>query len=423
MAQLPQELIDEIIELAPPQCLVACALTATSFVKTSQRRIFSWMSLVGMPAYERMAGVLHQSPHLGKHVYFLALDISGIPPDWNYLKLIVSTTTEVQRLTIKGHPMRSELAVNPSLIDLVSLPSLRCLGLSHLVNIPGSLITKVLESCEEVSLTSLQVVQGEDQTADSPPPESDFLWHLHVEDGFEELMPFLLHPRRLGYLRYLSRLSISLLPIPESLHGSFTAALAACTPTLERLDLEYTEAFPLPPLPALWRLELVIHGDTVLVPASIPAAISLALMSTPNLELLVVNIRERPAQHHLFDWGIMAQSHAAEWSALDAQLLEMHTRRVVVEESAEPSEGPEGNEPGENPQDDEPPSDDEEDYVPLAEVHFALWHFHPEPDRFAAFTADVKAKLPRSVGAGAEFVTFSSRNTFQHPMDRFSSGG
>ncbi|KAJ6459967.1 hypothetical protein C8R45DRAFT_1081315 [Mycena sanguinolenta] len=356
-AELPQELIDPIVELFPLD-LISCALTARAFVERSQRRIFYRMSLSGLPGYERMSSILAQSPHLGKYVRLLVLEIRDIPPGWRPLEVIVSTLVELERVTVRGN--LSELRQNPSLINLLSLPSLLCVGLADLIDVPASLITKALETAEEVTLSRISIIADDQAPAESPNPTSDFLWHLEIFDAFEQILPFLLHPRRMGYLEYLSRLSVTTLPIPESLHGQFTAALAACAPTLERLELEFESTFPLP-------------------------------------------VRERP-NSHLMDWHLLPGAQVPEWAALDTDLCEMHTR--ATEESSDP-------------RDDDQPPDDDEDFDPgLEEVHFSLIYLFAEPDRYAAFVAAVKEKLLSVLGA--EFLAFSYRSTFLHPMDRFS---
>ncbi|KAJ6459940.1 hypothetical protein C8R45DRAFT_1030130 [Mycena sanguinolenta] len=400
MAELPQELIDAVVELVPAKDLISCALTARAFVERSQWRIFYWMSLSGLPGYERMFGILAQSPHLGQYVRLLVLEIKDIPPGWRPLEVIVSTLVELERVTVRGN--LSELRQNPSLINLLSLPSLLCVGLADLIDVPASLITKALETAEEVTLSRISIAAGGQAPAEPPNPTSDFLWHLEVFDAFEEILPFLLHPRRMGYLEYLSRLSVTTLPIPESLHGQFIAALAACAPTLERLELEFESPFPLPQLPALWHLELGFHADNAI---GFAASISLALMSTPSLGVLVVSVRERP-NSHVMDWRLLPAAQVPDWAALDTDLCEMHTRST--EESS-------------MPRDDDQPPDDDEDFDPgLEEVRFSLRYLFAEPDRYAAFVAAVKGKLPSVLGA--EFLAFSYQTAFLHPMDRFSHG-
>ncbi|KAJ6471449.1 hypothetical protein C8R45DRAFT_1104419 [Mycena sanguinolenta] len=118
----------------------------------------------------------------------------------------------------------------------------------------------------------------------------------------------------ISYLRYK--------PYPDP---DRDALLAACAPTLQILEIEYRHPFVLPTLPSLWHLELLTHEDRIHIPGAIPAGVSLAIQATPRLEELTVAIRESD-KYHLFDWGILARTHAPEWAALDDRLSEMHTQ-------------------------------------------------------------------------------------------------
>ncbi|KAJ6450905.1 hypothetical protein C8R45DRAFT_93083 [Mycena sanguinolenta] len=103
MGPLPQELVDTIVGLvAETQSIIACALTARSFVEAGQRRIFRLLSIQDIFAYELLAGVLTESPHLGQYVKLLSLRIVDIPARWAALESILSTTTRVERLMIEG---------------------------------------------------------------------------------------------------------------------------------------------------------------------------------------------------------------------------------------------------------------------------------------------------------------------------------
>ncbi|KAK7042635.1 hypothetical protein R3P38DRAFT_322392 [Favolaschia claudopus] len=66
--ELPQELIDAIVGEVPDSSLPACFLAGVTFVVSSQRRLFRWMSLEdGIAKYEKAARFLASSPHLGKY--------------------------------------------------------------------------------------------------------------------------------------------------------------------------------------------------------------------------------------------------------------------------------------------------------------------------------------------------------------------
>ncbi|KAK7042017.1 hypothetical protein R3P38DRAFT_3348143 [Favolaschia claudopus] len=443
--QLPQELIDSIIELVCVNSLCACALTATSFVQPSQRRIFNWMSLFHLSQYEGMAIILAKSPHLGKYVKLLALQIAHLPADSAPLKLILSTMTELERLTISGDtagsPMTSRLRLNPCLVDTLDIPSLLCFGLADLVDVSPFVVAQALETCEEVILSRIflarhgslddngNVVEVDPLDTLVSPPEPGFLWHLSVMDSTEEIFPFLFSPTRMGYFQKLVRLSWTILPVSENNVPAFTAALATCAPTLEHLEIEYSTPFAMPTFPELWHLELWIHADSLSPldtgPFSFPAAVLLGLSSTPNLEELTIAVREHPPGAHTLSWGALpfSPTTATEWETLDNRLMEMHKRRSSRNSEDVPNaEDAQGREPQASSDvdgDDDALPDDEHDDEPdsaLVGVHLALRHFFYDDYRYTRFMADMKQKLPKVDEAGV--LLFSSRATLRHPMDR-----
>jgi hypothetical protein len=80
-ATCPQELIDLILgktDSADEETLKLCALVARSFRSTSQKLIFSDLTILpsgrdSIPALQRLADVLSESPHLALHVRTLHL--------------------------------------------------------------------------------------------------------------------------------------------------------------------------------------------------------------------------------------------------------------------------------------------------------------------------------------------------------------
>ncbi|KAF7378383.1 hypothetical protein MSAN_00264700 [Mycena sanguinolenta] len=360
MGFLPQELIDAIVKLVPDKTtLLACSLTAPSFVVPSQRRIFHWISIQNATECERLAGILTQSPQLGPYVKRLALKIHDIPADSAPLALILSTTNRVERLVIRGRIINGkkiELTSNPSLIAFLSLESLLCVGLVKLGDVSSSIVTTVLERCEEVCLSEIDIVlEGEaDESAGTP---SRSIFHLDVYDRTNTIVSFLALPRQLCNLASITYLStVSFEPSPS--HHSL---LTACAPTLEILEIVLDGSFALPTLPCLWHLELRTHGDITMTPAALPSAI------------------EERSQAHSFNWGILDRNRAPEWSLLDKRLCEMHTQ-------------------------------DRSGNVPkLVDVHFSLRYCRDSPWRYADFVADVKTRLPRVLEAG--FLTFSHRES------------
>jgi hypothetical protein len=242
MPDLPQELIDAIVDVVPESSLGACSLTATAFVVSSQRRLFRWMSLDDIPSYERTAHLLVSSPHLGPYFRYLALVIKDIPKDYAPLESILAPLTEIEYLTISGDSASAatpnQIAQNPCLIDLLSIPTLRCFALQDLVDVPSSIISRALSSFEEVELFRVSIANEEDQEEEVLSSPGG-LWHLNILfDGYESLLPFVLHPKRIESLHQLGRLSVVIPPIPELLQPRFRELLVACSSTLEHLEIE-----------------------------------------------------------------------------------------------------------------------------------------------------------------------------------------
>ncbi|KAJ7723667.1 hypothetical protein B0H16DRAFT_1895727 [Mycena metata] len=148
---LPQELIEAIVEEVPTGSLPACSLTATAFVTCSQRRLFRWMSLSNIPAYERAAKLLASSPHLGPYFRYLALNLKDVPSDYGHLKSILAGLPEIEFFTISGdYAKRNQIGENPSLVDFLSLATLRCFALDRLADVPATLLARVFSLFEEV---------------------------------------------------------------------------------------------------------------------------------------------------------------------------------------------------------------------------------------------------------------------------------
>ncbi|KAJ6474921.1 hypothetical protein C8R45DRAFT_935455 [Mycena sanguinolenta] len=212
MASLPPELIESIVEHVPDEkSLLACALRASSFLNASQARIFHSISLVHDTAYERLAGILAQSPRLGQYVRLLTLDIEGIPRDWSALGVIQSSMTRVERLAIQGTVkvlVQKQLLRHPSLTGFLSLESLRCVALVKLENVPSSIVTTLLDTCVEVRLFQMSIILEEDEVLRAF-PTSHPTRHLEVSEATGAITAFLALPRQLDNLRSLTKLNLS----------------------------------------------------------------------------------------------------------------------------------------------------------------------------------------------------------------------
>ncbi|KAJ6474872.1 hypothetical protein C8R45DRAFT_1010788 [Mycena sanguinolenta] len=396
MSPPPQELMDAIVTvISDKETLLACSLTSTSLVNASQRRLFRSISLRDVPSYDRFAGLLAESPHLGQYVRSLSLDIGGIPAHWTPLESILSTTTQVEQLVIDGNRgevgTKSELRLIPSLIEFISLKPLRCVALMNLSDVPSAIVALVLKTCAEVCLLATgPIVPADDDSAPALP--SSTLWHLDIAHPVVSLqariISFLIQPRQSGYLKSLTHLALA-----YDNSAPCTSLLAACAPTLEFLDINYRKPFVLPALPRLRHLELRILADQM---ASYFIAIPFVLRSlraSPHWAKLTVAFRERDGEH-LFHWGESGRSFVTEWPALEKMFCERHAERLALGCSGDK-------------------------HATSFEVHFSLRVSRDEPARYAAFVADMQKKLPRSYAAG--ILTFSLRAAFIHPLFCFSS--
>ncbi|KAJ6588018.1 hypothetical protein B0H19DRAFT_1097698 [Mycena capillaripes] len=345
------------------------------------------MSLEDISSYERTARLLASSPHLGQYFRYLALDIKALPRDYAPLQSILAPLSEIEYLTIAGDSASAatsnQIAQNPCLIDLLSVPTLRYFALQDLVDVPSSLISRAFSSFEQVLLLriSIDITDEEDQPTEGSESSPVDLWHLGVVfDGYESILPFVLHPRSKGFVQQLGRLSVTIPPITESLQPKFTELLVACSSTLEDLEIEL-EIPPtyLPTLPALIFLELWIDVEVTKTPGLLDSIISETIASTPHVEVLTISLLDRPSVPHRPDPQQWTDRSPLDWAGLDSALMDMPD---------------------------------------LYEVDFSLRWFHNQPERYIAFVPYVQAHLPRAFDAG--LLGFNYCSCFQHSMDRFA---
>ncbi|KAJ7263820.1 hypothetical protein C8J57DRAFT_1718841 [Mycena rebaudengoi] len=107
----PQELIDLILGKSDKEDLKSCALVAHSFLPTSQKMIFSDLTILpsgcdSIPTLQRLAGVFSASPHLALYVRTLRLVQPGLykPCVWmqsDLLPAILSVFTKLNSLKVR----------------------------------------------------------------------------------------------------------------------------------------------------------------------------------------------------------------------------------------------------------------------------------------------------------------------------------
>ncbi|KAJ6458203.1 hypothetical protein C8R45DRAFT_1110112 [Mycena sanguinolenta] len=277
MASLPPRLIESIVEHVPDvKSLLACALTASSFLITSQARIFHSISLQDVTAYERFAGVLAQSPRLGQY----------------------SSMTRVERLVIQGtgKPLeKQQLPRHPSLVGFLFLESLRCVAHVKLEYVPSFIVTTVLDTYVEIRLLGMSIML-EEYEGERTFPTSHLIRHLEVFERSGAVTVFLALPRQLDNLRSLTELNLS-----DGAHHPSPprdTRLAACAATLEILTIRVSRApFTLPALPFLRQLKLWAKPIVEGIPHTIPSSMSMALRAAPHLKKMTVTILDHNMDH------------------------------------------------------------------------------------------------------------------------------
>ncbi|KAJ7723662.1 hypothetical protein B0H16DRAFT_1698903 [Mycena metata] len=378
MPELPQELINAIVDKVPDSSLVACSLTSTAFVAPSQRRLFRQMvmALTDVPAYERAARLLDFSPHLGRHVRSLAVHLTGIPRNFSLLRNILGYLSEhVERVAIAGDSVTvNQISEHPGLMNLISLPSIKCLAFEHMNGVPAALISRALSTCEQVLLSYLTIAD-EDELASEVSARPGSLRNFSIAG--DALLSFALHPMRIGSLHQLKWLSIIFPPITGALVPGFMDLLASCAWTLEYLELEFELDLPrLPALPLLKHLVIWLDLKMTLTEPDIVASILIESMEHKNLEVITFALLDR--LEHDQRW---ADRNPAAWVEVDWVFANSPLRN-------------------------------------LRQVEFSLRWFPEQGVNFAEFSSFMEDHLPRTVNAGMSL--FSHREVARHPMDRFS---
>ncbi|KAJ7729464.1 hypothetical protein B0H16DRAFT_1470036 [Mycena metata] len=403
MPQLPQELIDAILEDVPDSSLGACSMTARAFVVTSQRRLFHWMSLVGTAQYERTDRLFEDSPHLAGYMRYVALNIGGIPHDYGTLSRILDRLYSVERISISG--TNTAITSQLSVLDFFARLSIKCLALDALLDVSSSLLSGAFKYLEEVVLSNLNIIQVEEdpdatdtaalssltlssrevEAADDLPVEESHappraaIRQLNITtDSAFSILTFTLDPTRTVSLQHLTRLSVVFPPVPQlTWAGPFSTLLRACSPTLKHLELEL-EAIAdvaLPVLPQVNVLVLWLDAELTKTPDPLAAIVSSTTSSTPHLSSLTLAIVDRP--HPAPSRWIGARP----WTFVDLDAL-------LVDE------------------------------LDLHQAHLELRYFVPDLLRYAVFVAYFSENLARTANEG--LLRFSHRAALEHPMDRFA---
>ncbi|KAJ7914645.1 hypothetical protein B0H13DRAFT_1872768 [Mycena leptocephala] len=194
MVEFAQELIDEIVDKIArtdswydrrdQTTLRACALAARTFLAPSQRHLFRslTLSLVTLGATR-----FTEHPHLASYVRDLHIQIDDTHTFMIGLAALLPLINRVERLAIRYWKWdKAPIDLRTALAGLMSLPSLRCLGLS-LCDVPASLIRHALASYQEVVLEHVNLSNDDQFSALAiSPPFQPTLHHLVLDDSRED---------------------------------------------------------------------------------------------------------------------------------------------------------------------------------------------------------------------------------------------
>ncbi|KAF8192721.1 hypothetical protein K438DRAFT_1829533 [Mycena galopus ATCC 62051] len=317
MVELPQELIDKIIQYVSissdvhrhhlfcsgTSCsgisranLKACALVCSTFLAPSQRCLFGSLNLRGQT--DAVTG-LAQRPHLSSYVRDLHIDLG--PKTDSVLGTILPLFTGVCRLVLalRRQPRSTTLFGSPwtvgpfsdslriALLPLFHLPTLCCLGLLNCRDVPASFIRTAFLSCKEVALQNIHIY--EDSSPQHPEGKA-FLDRLILrfpsKDG--ALLHLIMHgaPSLLEVDTHYLEL---LVQAQKSLGGQWMDGAGAFLRTLVvnfRDSLDHP--IDLPTLPGVRSLKLRASTFTLQLPFAICSTIAHLPAHMPNLEMLAV---------------------------------------------------------------------------------------------------------------------------------------
>jgi hypothetical protein len=112
------------------KALQACALACQSFVRPSQKRLFSRISVSDYNV-ERMSAVLSSSPHLGGYIRILKLSFSLGSELLESFAQILGAVTALDTLILESAFVDRSLPFDIAAQSVFTLPTLRCVELRH----------------------------------------------------------------------------------------------------------------------------------------------------------------------------------------------------------------------------------------------------------------------------------------------------
>ncbi|KAJ7670919.1 hypothetical protein DFH06DRAFT_143388 [Mycena polygramma] len=295
MADLPQELIDAIVEEVDDENdLPACSLAARAFVDPSQRRLFRSLSLrwdLGWDSLDRALAFLHQFPHLVPHVRDVSLDIPMDSKNQETLEAILRMLGNIEHLVIEGRGARWQqvtTALGFAIYDILSMPSLQQLHIFRIDDIPASLVLHAASSLCVLSLYSVDVRTSQLPLDIGPLRLGSFSL------PFWPTCQFLL--RRCPFL--LAARALRKLAVYVDEQGHHRTLTAASSSHLRHLELEcraFLIPLDLPHLPSLHTMSLsfTVSESTPrvwILPALLRPTITALPAVAPNLDTLILTV-------------------------------------------------------------------------------------------------------------------------------------
>ncbi|KAK7042634.1 hypothetical protein R3P38DRAFT_3179178 [Favolaschia claudopus] len=209
------------------------------------------------------------------------------------------------------------LTQNSCLIELISLPTLRCLAL-HVINLSSSVVLRALSSLEEVFLHCVTFVDEEEEQleGDGRTIAPGNVWHLKVRSWDTPTLASCNHVAMCYYTRISGDSPSYFLRFKSYFnHTSYNF--------LGHVSRSNTPPTYLPTLLNLYVLELLIDVELTKSPPDFISIISAGISATPNFEVIIA-ILDRPDGPHRPDRQLWtARGNAADWAPLDNALMDM----------------------------------------------------------------------------------------------------
>ncbi|KAJ7167175.1 hypothetical protein C8R43DRAFT_984434 [Mycena crocata] len=283
--QLPEELVETIVEEMDVGSSRVLSTVSTSFVNTCQRRHFRSLVLAtsdstppmasGFRVVQPMAAsfscaaaLFTTSPHLASYVRDLTVHVSskdvGDPAKEMDIDTVVQSLRYLKSLTIEGRMTGASSLVYweqissnlmPSIYCMIQLPTIRSLSLKRFKSVPSTLITHAVRSFLQFSIDLVEIVENtvtpSFRTDDHPTPSQ--LEQLSIGNPLSPTEEFILRPEIQSALCGLQSLALHTKYFPpQSLHNLMFLS------TLKHLVFLHNVPFPthLPLLPHLTTLDL-----------------------------------------------------------------------------------------------------------------------------------------------------------------------